>query len=91
MEYKECGVTLLAVLKICKALAGQMRVKGRVCLSLAYKEAAFRKAEFEELLRGEDVVDWEVGADMITKGGDRYESDYTRNFYHNYSKEQPDK
>ena len=86
MDYKECGVTLLTVLKLCKALASRMRVKGRACLSCLYREGGFKKGEFEELLRGEDVVDWEVGTEMISKGGERYESDYTRNFYQKYGK-----
>ena len=87
MEYRECGVTLLVVLKLCKALASRMRVKGRVCLSYLYQAGAFKREEFEELLRGEDVTDWEIGAEVVTKGGDRFDSEYTRNFYHHYTKE----
>jgi len=48
------------VVKLLKLLTTKMRVKGRVCISYCFDGKVFRKGEYEEMLRGEDIIDWEV-------------------------------
>lgn len=59
-EYRECGPSFLIFLKLLKLLTVKRGIKGRICFSFVYIEEIFKKMQFEEFIRSEDVTDWEV-------------------------------
>jgi hypothetical protein len=83
-EYRECGPSFLIVIKLLKLLTTKRGIKGRICFTLVYSEEIFKKASFEELIRSEDITDWEILQGEVLKNGERYESDQTKHFFAQY-------
>lgn len=59
-DYQECGPSFLIVLKLLRQTAARIKAKGRVCMSYAYNSKIFRKKQYQQFLRSEDVVNFEI-------------------------------
>ena len=66
-------------------ITAKLGIKGRVCFTYLFRHSLFKKAEFEEFLRSEDITDWEIMRGEVLKNGQRYESDMTKTFMTQYS------
>jgi hypothetical protein len=55
-------------------LVNKIRIKGRVGFTYLYNPKVFYKSKFEEFIRGEDCIDWEICERTMLKNGEKYES-----------------